>query len=199
MNKLSPSLRNVVMGITSGVIIVLVAWLVAEDAPSFFAFLRSWGVPAILIGALATPVLMNPHVRPKLVRPPISRPLTFAALPIFLLPFVLAVIFESKTDLLPSRVANFLFSNGRFVLPLSYVYKIRPDGIQAILQPATHVWDVLFWVAASISYGFYFQRIRIWYAFAIAPICIGLIVFAFNFVMWKLGYILWSLPFRVVS
>jgi hypothetical protein len=199
MHNRSSSLRNVAIGIMSGVVIAIVAWLIAQDAPAFFALLRSWGVPVILIGALATPVLVNPNLRPKVTRSPIYHPLTFAALPVFLLPFTLAVIFESKTYLLPDHVANFFFFFGRLMLPLSYIYKVRPDGIQAILQPPTHVWDILFWAAASTLYGFYCQKLRVWCAFAIAPCCIALIVLSFNFAMSNLGYIVWGLPFRVVG
>ena len=155
-------------------------------------------IPVIAFGILTIPIPLNPLDRTKRVGVRARRPLAFAAIPFFLFPFVIAVIFESKTNFLPNHVANFLFFNGRFILPLSYIYEVRSYGMQPILQHSTHAWDIAFWEIISVAYGFLTQKLRVRCAFAIAPICILLVVFAFNFIMWRLGYVLWSLPFRVI-
>lgn len=188
-----------VKGVGFGLLLVLAVGLAAEWAGSAFNGFRSWVIPAIVLGVLSTPIIINPAGRTKRMTSSLRRPLAFAAIPLFLLPFALAVIFESKTNILPNGIANFLYGYGRNVLPLSYVYEVHSYGIQAIVQPTTHIWDVAFWAICSIIFGFLTQRLRLRYSFLIAPFVILVIVVVFHYTMLHLGYIFWDLPFRVVS
>jgi len=198
MPEARTTLHNV-KGVGFGLLLVLAVGLAAEWAGSAFNGFRSWAIPVLVLGVLSTPVLIKPTGRTKRITSSLRRPLAFAAIPLFLLPFVLVVIFESKTNILPNGIANFFYFYGRKVLPLSYVYEVHSYGIQAIVQPATHIWDVAFWAIFSVTFGFLTQSLRLRYSFLVAPVVILVIVVVFHYTMLRLGYVFWGLPFRVVS
>ena len=121
------------------------------------------------------------------------------AIPVWLFPFGLAVIFEAQTEHVPDVIANIFFFIGRFIFPLSYTYKARPDGLEPLLYPPTQIWDLLFWVAVSVAYWLVTRNIRHGYAFAMAPLVIVAILAIYHLCAWQLGYVHWGLPFRVVG
>ncbi len=129
---------------------------------------------------------------------------SFFSIPLWLLPFGLAVIFEAQTKFVPAAVANLFFYCGRYVFPLGYTWKKLPDSFMPLLnhpdffQPA-HTWDLIFWAIISFAYGFFTRKVRTGFAFAMAPLLVLVILAIFHFFAWQLGYIHWGLPARVVG
>jgi hypothetical protein len=127
-----------------------------------------------------------------------SRPNLFA-IPLWLLPFGLAVVFEAQTRYIPDVLANTLFFIGRFVFPLSYTYKLHPEALEPLFYRPTHAWDLLFWCAVSVAYWYSTRNIRPRYAFAAAPLVVAAILATYHLCAWQLGYVHWGLPTRVVG
>jgi len=129
---------------------------------------------------------------------------SFFFIPLWLLPFGLAVVFEAQTEHVPTFLANIFFFSGRYVFPLGYTYKHQAGGFVPLLshpnmfQPA-HTWDLIIWLIVSVLYGLFTRRIRTGRAFAMAPLLILALLAVFHFFAWQFGYIHWGLPTRVVG
>jgi hypothetical protein len=150
-----------------------------------FAFVQAWASPQrkALTAIAAT------------IKPPI----TVLAIPAWVLPFGFAVHFEAQTRHIPDVLANFLFFTGRFIFPTTYMYKLLPDGVAPMSIRHTFLWDIVFWVVASILFGRATRNFRPLYAFILAPLVVYGIAELYQIVAWQLGYVHHGRPFRVVG
>jgi hypothetical protein len=146
-------------------------------------------------GATLQHVQDHPALKPDTVHR-----VNFLAIPAWLLPFGLAVVFEAQTRYVPDILANFFHFNGRWLFPFAYLNRYWPDvGLERLLPSGTHAWDVLFWVVVSIAFGLLTRRMPPRRAWWLAPVVVIALAFAIHVIAAWAGLVFYGRSFRVVG